>query len=90
MQAELMKILGDKIINTKCDLKIFSYYLMAVGGSLVVFTGCKNKKVTVVENVQKKELWTCSMHPELSGINRVLVLFVEWSLVRKRRKFNSG
>src|ERR1700737_3210400 len=27
--------------------------------------GCKNKKVMVVENTQKKELWTCSMHPEI-------------------------
>ena len=29
------------------------------------FTACKNKKVTVVENAAKKELWTCSMHPEI-------------------------
>ena len=31
----------------------------------ILFTACKNKKIAVVENVQKKELWTCSMHPEI-------------------------
>jgi membrane fusion protein, copper/silver efflux system len=30
-----------------------------------ILTDCKNKKATIVENVQKKELWTCSMHPEI-------------------------
>ncbi len=36
------------------------YYLLPI-----LFTACKNKKIAVVENVQKKELWTCSMHPEI-------------------------
>src|SRR6476620_6729705 len=39
--------------------------LIAILGSITLLTGCKNKKATVVENVQKKELWTCSMHPEI-------------------------
>ena len=39
--------------------------LIAILGSITLLTDCKNKKATVVENVQKKELWTCSMHPEI-------------------------
>jgi len=31
----------------------------------VLFIACKNKKTSVAESVQKKELWTCSMHPEI-------------------------
>jgi membrane fusion protein, copper/silver efflux system len=31
----------------------------------VLFAACKNKRTVVVENIQKKELWTCSMHPEI-------------------------
>src|SRR5258706_7887089 len=33
--------------------------------TLVVFTACQNKKTTTVEASAKKELWTCSMHPEI-------------------------
>jgi len=32
---------------------------------VIFLTSCKNKKGTTVENVQKKEQWTCSMHPEI-------------------------
>jgi len=39
--------------------------VIVVTNGLIVSMGCKNKKVTTVENVQKKELWTCSMHPEI-------------------------
>ena len=38
---------------------------IAVVSSVILFTGCKNIKVTAVEKAQKKELWTCSMHPEI-------------------------
>jgi membrane fusion protein, copper/silver efflux system len=31
----------------------------------VLFAACKNKRAVIVENIQKKELWTCSMHPEI-------------------------
>src|SRR5690348_11190184 len=30
----------------------------------LIFTSCKNKKTSVVQT-EKKELWTCSMHPEI-------------------------
>jgi Cu(I)/Ag(I) efflux system membrane fusion protein len=33
--------------------------------SIVLLTACKNKKAAIVENAHKKELWTCSMHPEI-------------------------
>src|SRR6266481_674042 len=39
--------------------------LMNILLTLVVFTACKNKKTTIVETSAKKELWTCSMHPEI-------------------------
>lgn len=39
--------------------------VIAVAANLVLFTACKNKQITGVENTQKKELWTCSMHPEI-------------------------
>jgi Cu(I)/Ag(I) efflux system membrane fusion protein len=32
---------------------------------VILFTACKNKKVAEIDNTQKKELWTCSMHPEI-------------------------
>ena len=38
---------------------------MVVASGLILLNGCKNKKVTQIENAQKKELWTCSMHPEI-------------------------
>jgi len=37
----------------------FTYSLLSIA-----FIGCKDKKVSV-ENSAKKELWTCSMHPEI-------------------------
>src|SRR5258705_12142294 len=33
--------------------------------STIVFTACKNKQTSTVETSTKKELWTCSMHPEI-------------------------
>jgi Cu(I)/Ag(I) efflux system membrane fusion protein len=33
--------------------------------ALIVFASCQNKKTTKVETSAKKELWTCSMHPEI-------------------------
>src|SRR5690349_9307154 len=33
--------------------------------SLTLIVACKNKKTTAIETTQKKELWTCSMHPEI-------------------------
>jgi Cu(I)/Ag(I) efflux system membrane fusion protein len=39
--------------------------LIVTVSSLTLFESCKNKKIAVVENAQKKELWTCSMHPEI-------------------------
>jgi Cu(I)/Ag(I) efflux system membrane fusion protein len=38
----------------------FTYCLLSIA-----FIGCKDKKVSV-ENSAKKELWTCSMHPEIT------------------------
>ena len=32
---------------------------------IIFFASCNNKKVLIVENTQKKQLWTCSMHPEI-------------------------
>ena len=40
---------------------LIAYCLLPV----IFFNACKNKKVTVVENTQQKELWACSMHPEI-------------------------
>src|SRR5438046_6911141 len=31
----------------------------------VVIVSCKNKKTSVADNNQRKEQWTCSMHPEI-------------------------
>src|SRR5882724_4156388 len=39
--------------------------MIAVAASLALFTACKNKKVAIVGNIPAKELWTCSMHPEI-------------------------
>lgn len=41
---------------------IFIFSLVLCG--TLVFTSCKNKKGAVVQT-EKKELWTCSMHPEI-------------------------
>ena len=49
----------------KIRFKYIVILSIAVVSSLIFFTACKNKKVTVVENSKKKELWTCSMHPEI-------------------------
>ncbi len=38
--------------------------LIAFVSSFILFSACRNKKVAV-ENAQTKELWTCSMHPEI-------------------------
>lgn len=32
---------------------------------ILFFTSCKNKKAAIAENAPTKELWTCSMHPEI-------------------------
>jgi membrane fusion protein, copper/silver efflux system len=37
---------------------------MLLTGSGLLFTACKNKKVSV-QTTATKELWTCSMHPEI-------------------------
>src|SRR5258705_4680259 len=34
-------------------------------GNYIFFTGCKDKKTIIGQVSQKKELWTCSMHPEI-------------------------
>lgn len=39
--------------------------LILVFASLILFTECRDKKVAGIENAQKKELWTCSMHPQI-------------------------
>jgi len=39
--------------------------LIVVVSNVILFTSCKNKRSTVIEDTQKKELWTCSMHPEI-------------------------
>jgi Cu(I)/Ag(I) efflux system membrane fusion protein len=39
--------------------------MIGVGVNLILFTACRNKKTIGVENTQNKELWTCSMHPEI-------------------------
>jgi Cu(I)/Ag(I) efflux system membrane fusion protein len=49
----------------KIRFKHILILVIVVASGLILFMGCKNKKVTTVENVQKKELWTCSMHPEI-------------------------
>src|SRR5690349_7452145 len=36
--------------------------IMTIG---VLFTACKNKTATTIGTTSKKELWTCSMHPEV-------------------------
>jgi Cu(I)/Ag(I) efflux system membrane fusion protein len=38
---------------------------LVVAGNYIFFTGCKNKKIAIGQASQKKELWTCSMHPEI-------------------------
>lgn len=61
----------EKIINRQLSmgnwqrLLIFLILLIAYCLLPVLFTACKDKKYSVVENVQKKELWICSMHPEI-------------------------
>jgi Cu(I)/Ag(I) efflux system membrane fusion protein len=49
----------------KIRFKHILILVIVVASGLILFMGCKNKKVTTVGNVQKKELWTCSMHPEI-------------------------
>ncbi len=39
--------------------------MTAVSCSFVLFISCKDKKATVSERAPAKELWTCSMHPEI-------------------------
>jgi Cu(I)/Ag(I) efflux system membrane fusion protein len=39
--------------------------VLLIACCLLSIVSCKNKKIMVVENAQKKELWTCSMHPEI-------------------------
>ena len=39
--------------------------LIAAATGFMLLTGCKNKKDYVSQSAQKKELWTCSMHPEI-------------------------
>lgn len=45
--------------------KNFLILLIATISSLIFFTACKNRSTTAVESSSKKELWTCSMHPEI-------------------------
>jgi membrane fusion protein, copper/silver efflux system len=46
-------------------LKNILVILLAIMGNYIFFTGCKNKKTIIEQVSQKKELWTCSMHPEI-------------------------
>lgn len=39
--------------------------LIAAATGFMLLTGCKNKKNSVSQSAQKRELWTCSMHPEI-------------------------
>ena len=41
---------------------IFCLLLVSTG---IVFTSCKNKNEPVSSSTEKKQLWTCSMHPEI-------------------------
>ena len=40
-------------------------FCMLLVGSTLNFTSCKNNKTTSVQTIEKKQLWTCSMHPEI-------------------------
>src|ERR1051326_2276329 len=58
-----------KIINMQLPISnrqpAFLILLIACCLLPILFTACKNKKIIAVENRQKKELWTCPMHPEI-------------------------
>jgi Cu(I)/Ag(I) efflux system membrane fusion protein len=51
-----MKHPGYKILLVTC--------LLALGASLVIVS-CRNKKTVSIQATEKKQLWTCSMHPEI-------------------------
>jgi Cu(I)/Ag(I) efflux system membrane fusion protein len=46
-------------------LKNIFLLLLVMATGIFVFTACKNKKMSGAESLVKKELWTCSMHPEI-------------------------
>lgn len=45
--------------------KTFLIFCLLLVGTGIVFTSCKNKNEPVSSSTEKKQLWTCSMHPEI-------------------------
>ena len=60
-----------KSINEQCALGNRQWSSLIIGLLIaycllpVVIVSCKNNKTSVVDNNQRKEQWTCSMHPEI-------------------------
>ena len=53
------------ILMNNIRFKNILVIFLVIAGNYIFFTGCKNKKITIGQASQKKELWTCSMHPEI-------------------------
>jgi len=46
--------------------KNISVIIFVMASCCALITSCKNKKIATIETSPKKELWTCSMHPEIT------------------------
>ncbi len=49
----------------KIRFKNIYIVLLVLIGCFISISSCKNKKVVTIDNSTIKELWTCSMHPEI-------------------------
>jgi len=49
----------------KIKFKNISVIIFVMASCCTLITSCKNKGTTTIETSAKKELWTCSMHPEI-------------------------
>ena len=60
-----------KSINEQCAMGNRQWSSLIIGLLIaycllpIVIVSCKNNKTSVVDNNQRKEQWTCSMHPEI-------------------------
>jgi len=50
----------------KIKFKNIPVIIFVIASCCAFITSCKNKKATTIEASPKKELWTCSMHPEIT------------------------
>src|SRR5438876_7662435 len=67
----------------KSGFKNILIAFVVVLASAIVFTACKNKQTAIVSTTTKKELWTCSMHPEIIRDNPGTCPICGMELVKK-------